>query len=105
MMTQSGRLPDPPTTIHLLDARAFPTIASRAGIRESARTLVMDDRLVPVVIGSRTYYRWMDVLPLMPEWARRQYAVLGRAPGTPGGRRYDEALAAWAPYLAGAVAR
>lgn len=69
-------------TINLLDARAFPRIAPAAGITESARALVLAGRLTPVVVGRVTFYRWMDLIPLMPAWARGRHAALAMPPVT-----------------------
>lgn len=63
-------------TIHLLEARHFPVIAARNGITQSARTLTFEGRLIPVEVGRRTYYRWRDILPLMPDQARRRHAAV-----------------------------
>lgn len=60
----------------MLDARAFAVVAPAAGIRESAQTLILTGRLVPVTVGRRRYYMWRDLLALMPTWARRQHAAL-----------------------------
>jgi hypothetical protein len=66
--------------IHLLEARDFTTIAETNGITRTARELVAAGQLVPVVVGRTTHYRWMDLLPLMPEWARKQHVRRAMTP-------------------------
>jgi hypothetical protein len=60
--------------IHLLEAEKFDSIARQSGITQTARELITAGHLTPVVVGRRTFYRWMDVLAVMPPWARKQHA-------------------------------
>lgn len=80
--------PNPkPRPLHLLDARAYPAVASRSGIREPEMALVLAGRLLRLQVGRRTYYRWVDLLAVMPEWARRENAPLSGATYVPAGAR------------------
>lgn len=67
-------------SIHLLDARYFPAVAARNGIAQSARSLTLTGRLTPIAVGRRTYYRWRDILALMPGWARALHAAVAVDP-------------------------
>lgn len=68
------------TSIHLLDARYFPAVAARNGIRQTARALTFTGRLEPITVGRRTYYRWRDILAVMPDWARSLHAAVAVEP-------------------------
>ncbi|WP_433330098.1 hypothetical protein [Spirillospora sp. CA-294931] len=66
--------------IHLMDARHYARLAPELGINETARTLISTGRLVPVNIGPRTYYRWSELIPLLPADKRPSFLTEFTAP-------------------------
>ncbi|TDD32474.1 hypothetical protein E1287_22565 [Actinomadura sp. KC06] len=75
------------SSIHLLDARFFPAVAARNGIRQTERALIFAGRLEPLQVGRRTCYRWRDVLDVMPDWARRLKTAIEVEPAATGEHR------------------
>lgn len=50
-----------PGGLQLLDARDYPNLARRVGIRQTAVALILTGRLVRLDIGRRSYYRLDDL--------------------------------------------
>ncbi|MFB4320629.1 hypothetical protein [Actinomadura sp. 21ATH] len=71
--------------IHLLDARALPRLSGMQGVQ--IRPLIGSGALVPIEVGRTTYYRWSDVLAVMPKQARARYGPLAVAPVASGEHR------------------
>lgn len=63
--------------LNLLDTREFPRLAVDLGITQPAEALMFDGRLLRIFVGRRSYFRWDDLLALMPDWSREVYAYLG----------------------------
>ncbi|WP_242890132.1 hypothetical protein [Actinomadura litoris] len=76
-----------PSPLALLPTTSFLGIAAASGITATARELTLAGRLVPLSVGRRTYYRWPDVIAVMPPASRPAYATWDWPRGRMGGAR------------------